>query len=153
MAERLIVFDLDFTLWDCGGTWCDCTRPPYRKKESRVFDSRGSEITLYPHVREILDYCREQGWIMALASRTDEPAWARELLALLGIDRLFAHREIYPGGKVTHLKRINRLSGVSFDRMIFFDDEMRNIRDTEALGVKAVYVERGLDWEVFRSAL
>ena len=25
----LLVFDLDFTLWDAGGTWCDQTKPPF----------------------------------------------------------------------------------------------------------------------------
>ncbi len=151
MAFDLAVFDLDFTLWDCGGTWCDCTRPPYRKEKGRVFDSRGAQITLYPHVREILDYCRREGWILALASRTEEPAWARELIGLFGIGDYFSHREIYPGSKVTHLKRIGKESGVPLSRMVFFDDELRNIRDAAALGVTAVHVAGGLDWDVFRS--
>ena len=148
----LVVFDLDFTLWDCGGTWCDCTRPPYRRTGGTVRDARGGEIVLYPDVRAILEYCREEGIIMALASRTDEPGWARELLDLLGVSGYFPHKEIYPGAKTTHLNRIRDQSGIGFESMAFFDDEMRNIRDARSLGVRGIYVEAGLNWNVFRSA-
>lgn len=41
---KLIVFDLDFTLWNAGGTWCDHTFPPYRKENNRVIDSQGNII-------------------------------------------------------------------------------------------------------------
>ncbi|MCB1124156.1 MAG: magnesium-dependent phosphatase-1, partial [Verrucomicrobiae bacterium] len=51
----VIVFDLDFTLWDCGGTWCDCLWPPFRKAGSRVLDAHDSHVRLYPDVQEILD--------------------------------------------------------------------------------------------------
>ena len=52
----LIVFDLDFTLWDCGGLWVDCTSYPFRKREDgRIVDSDGKNLRLYEDVPEILD--------------------------------------------------------------------------------------------------
>ncbi|MDA3961877.1 MAG: magnesium-dependent phosphatase-1 [Planctomycetota bacterium] len=143
---RLLVFDLDFTLWDCGGTWCDCTRPPYRGHGDAVYDADGRSISLYPDVLAILDACDERGIAMALASRTEAPPWARELLTRLGIEQRFGQQEIYPGEKTRHFARIQADSGIAYRDMAFFDDEQRNIRAVSALGVQAIHVPTGLRW-------
>ena len=41
---ELVVFDLDFTLWDCGGTWCDCLSPPFMVRDQRILDRTGRWI-------------------------------------------------------------------------------------------------------------
>ncbi len=51
----LIVFDLDFTLWNAGGEWCDCTTPPYIIKNSKIYDAVGRYIHLYNDSFEILE--------------------------------------------------------------------------------------------------
>ena len=119
---ELIVFDLDFTLWDCGGTWCDCTTPPYRKRRGKVLDQLGREIILYHEVLTILDYCDEKAIPMALASRTEQPAWARQLVDLLGIADRFAFAEIYPTSKLQHFAALRQSSGIDYEAMVFFDD-------------------------------
>jgi magnesium-dependent phosphatase 1 len=141
----LFVFDLDFTLWDCGGTWCDCTSPPYWREKGSVVDSAGRSISLYPHVPGILQKLKKDDHKLAAASRTHEPDWARELLHLLGISDLFDWKEIYPGPKIPHFKNLKEKSGIPYDQMIFFDDEMRNIYDISRLGVHAIHVEEGLE--------
>ena len=141
----LLVFDLDFTLWDCGGTWCDCTEPPYRKESNRVFDSAGRHISLYPEVREILEAAERAGLKIAAASRTHQPDWAEELLELLEIGRFFDWKEIYPGPKIPHFNSLKKKSGIEYEQMYFFDDELRNIRDVSSLGVRAVHVGEGLN--------
>ena len=140
----LLVFDLDFTLWDCGGTWCDCTDPPYRKESGVVTDNAGRIISLYPDVPGILYDVKKEGHSLAAASRTHEPGWALKLLELLGVEDLFEYKEIYPGPKVPHFRELKRKSGFDYDQMIFFDDEMRNIKEISAMGVKSVYIENGL---------
>lgn len=154
MRKRLAVFDLDFTLWDAGGVWCDCTDPPYSRDGSgRVFDSRGREIRLYEEVPEVLEYLAREGIGIGLASRTDAPLWADELTRLLGIDPHVGYREIYPGCKIRHLTRISEASGVGFSEMVFFDDERRNVRDAESIGVESVWVRRGVDLGMVRDAV
>ena len=37
----LLVFDLNFTLWNAGGTRCDHTTPPYRKRIDHILDGGG----------------------------------------------------------------------------------------------------------------
>lgn len=146
----MVVFDLDFTLWDCGGTWCDHTSPPYRRHADSVQDSSGRIITLYPEVRRILNDCQQRQLPMALASRTYEPAWAKQLLQLFEIDRLFDVQQIFPDSKRTHFANIEQQTGINYTNMLFFDDEMRNVREVNSLGVHAVLVENGLNWLLFQ---
>jgi len=151
---ELIVFDLDFTLWDCGGLWCDCTQPPYiRDDAGRVWDSAGREMRLYDGVTELLSSLNYQGYQIALASRTDEPSWANELTRLLELNPWVDYREIYPGSKVKHLKKISKDSGVPLEKMLFFDDEARNIADARDIGVDAVLVKHGLSRELVMARL
>jgi len=146
--KRLFVFDLDFTLWDAGGTWCDHTDPPYKKVGEVVKDSQGRVLKLYPQVIHILDMLKEKGITMALASRTGRPEWAEQLLDLFEIKHYFPIREIYPSTKVAHFKNIRERSGIEYENMIFFDDEKINILEVGRLGVHAVFVPQGLNWAI-----
>lgn len=143
--DRLVVFDLDFTLWDAGGTWCDHTNPPYKRINNHVEDSWGSRIVLYPDVMEVLEELKQQGFTMALASRTGAPQWAQKLLHLFEINTYFDYKEIYPGSKIEHFNQLHHLTKIPFENMVFFDDEMRNISEVGSLGVHAVYVEDGIN--------
>ncbi len=151
--KKLVVFDLDFTLWDAGGTWCDCTNPPYKRMNNHVVDSNGSIITLYPEVRDILNQLKEQNMTMALASRTSAPSWAKELLRLFEIEHYFAFQEIYPSSKLKHFKQLQSDSGIHYSDMVFFDDEMRNITEVGTLGVHAVFVDDGVNLKMVNEAV
>ncbi|MCB1229054.1 MAG: magnesium-dependent phosphatase-1 [Verrucomicrobiae bacterium] len=143
---KLVVFDLDFTLWDCGGLWIDCTTPPFRLDgDGRIRDRRERVFRLYPEVPGILDRLESVGCLLGLASRTEQPSWAREVLDLMGIRQRFQFEEIYPGSKVRHFGAIQRASGLAYDEMVFFDDEDRNIVEVGALGVTAIHVRNGMN--------
>ena len=150
---RLIVFDLDFTLWDCGGTWCDCLTPPFRDNNGRVVDAEGRDVQLYDCVADVLDWCDDNEISMALASRTEQPSWARELISMLNVADRFPFAEIYPSTKLKHFAALRADSEIEYRDMLFFDDEMRNIREVSNLGVSCVHVEDGIRREVFDHAL
>ncbi|MDC8831069.1 magnesium-dependent phosphatase-1 [Alteromonas gilva] len=152
-TQKVIVFDLDFTLWDCGGVWIDCSQPPFVQRERRIVDSRGAYMRLYDDVPRILAYCKENQYHCALASRTTEPDWAKTLLGLLDIDHYFHQQQIFPGSKVAHFKALKKAFGCEYQDMLFFDDEMRNIEEVSRLGVTAVHVPEGLNWTLFRESL
>lgn len=145
--KSLYVFDLDFTLWDAGGTWCDHCRPPFVNAAMGVQDADGALIQLYPQVIHILETLVKKGYPMALASRTGRPDWAMELLQLFRIDHFFAVKEIYPSSKLQHFSNIRNKTGIPYDSMIFFDDEHRNIQEVSRLGVDCRLVRQGLCWE------
>ena len=147
---KLIVFDLDFTLWNAGGTWCDHTFPPYTRVNGHITDSEGSKIVLYPDVPDILQTLHSQNYLMGLASRTGQPTWAKQLLELFQIDHYFNYKEIYPGSKIEHFNQLHHLTNIPYEHMVFFDDEMRNIHDVSSLGVHAVFVEDGVNMRLIK---
>jgi magnesium-dependent phosphatase 1 len=149
----LVVFDLDFTLWDCGGTWCDHTNPPYCKKNGFVLDDNGLVIRLYNDVIDILETLRTQSIPIAIASRTSQPLWANDLLNLFDLDKYFDYKEIYPSSKVKHFNRLNAETKIPYNQMLFFDDEFRNIEEVRNLGVESVFVRNGIDFPLFYNSV
>ena len=142
---RVYIFDLDFTIWNAGDTFCSETCPPYKWKNGKLVDAEDRWIRLYPDVKEILEKLKEQGVIIAAASRTHEPNWANDLLQLFDIDRYFTIKEIYAGEKSTHILNIMQKTNCSVNELIFFDDEQRNIDTVQALGITTVHIKDGLN--------
>ena len=74
---------------------------------------------------------------VGVASRSDEPSWARECLRKFFVcagvsmmDVVTEERcEIYKGSKRDHFAALSRKTGIAYDKMCFFDDDMSNIRD------------------------
>ncbi len=150
---RIFVFDLDFTIWDAGGTWCDVTNPPYFWRNEKLFDQSGNWIRLYPQVIDIFKKLKLQNKKIASASRTFEPTWANDLIKLFDIDKYFDRKEIYPSSKIHHFKNIQNYFQVPYSEMVFFDDEYRNIEEIGALGVKTVFVRSGITFEMVNQFL
>ncbi|KAL0478382.1 magnesium-dependent phosphatase [Acrasis kona] len=162
---KLFVFDLDLTLWECDGTWIDtCSGPPF------TFDKNSDQLMPQAKTRSN-GKCEiyKDGWIilhalrearnngadlkLAVASRTEEPKWARELLEVLNIWSWFDYKEIYPSTKTKHFASLKKSSGLEYEEMIFFDDEQRNIDAVGKLGVTCVYTRKGVSIASFLKGL
>ncbi|GLJ15131.1 hypothetical protein SUGI_0247510 [Cryptomeria japonica] len=139
ILPRLVVFDLDYTLWPF---YCECRSP--REKPS-----------LYPQAKGILNALKEKGVSMAIASRTPTPATAITFLKNLGITSLFTTMEIYPSWshKTEHFEKIHQKTGVPLKSMLFFDDENRNIEAVSNMGVTSIWVGNGVNIEALNSGL
>ncbi len=140
---KLFVFDLDFTIWDAGGTWCDCTYPPYQKKGNDIIDVDGRMISMYPDILKILLKLSESNKMISAASRTNAPDIADQLMKMFDIHHYFHHPQIYPGSKVSHFKIIQQNFNIDYSQMVFFDDEYRNIDEVSKLGVTCEFLEDG----------
>ncbi|KAM9066274.1 magnesium-dependent phosphatase 1 [Sarcophilus harrisii] len=149
---QLAVFDLDYTLWPF---WVDThVEPPFhRNRDGSVRDCNNQIITLYPEVPDVLERLHGQGVTIAAASRTGEIHGANQLLQLFDLDKYFAYKEIYPGCKITHFERLQQKSGIPYSKMIFFDDEKRNIIDVSKLGVTCIHVQSEMNLHTLTKGL
>eukprot|EP00252_Welwitschia_mirabilis_P014119 TRINITY_DN31161_c0_g1_i1.p1 TRINITY_DN31161_c0_g1~~TRINITY_DN31161_c0_g1_i1.p1 ORF type:complete len:185 (+),score=21.52 TRINITY_DN31161_c0_g1_i1:237-791(+) len=139
VLPRLVVFDLDYTLWPF---YCEC-------RSSR------DKPSLYPHANGILHALQEKGVSMAIASRSPTPGVAKTFLNKLGITSLFSAMEIFPSWthKTQHFQKIQQKTGVPFNAMLFFDDEDRNIDSVSKMGVTSIWLGNGINLEAFKTGL
>jgi magnesium-dependent phosphatase 1 len=100
---------------------------------------------------------------IAAASRSTTPELAREMLKLLRLTtkpileqnakssnaatvkaiEYFDEVQIYPESKISHFEQIEDATKISYEEMLFFDDESRN-REVEQLGVVMWLVKDGV---------
>jgi magnesium-dependent phosphatase 1 len=167
---KLIVFDLDFTLWPF-----DCDKDvisPYFRAVQGVVDSRYFPANPYPDVPSILATLYDNGIPVAYASRNPSSGSVKELLTTIPMmtsmgektlwdalpDRDYFHAYSTMGankGKTMHFTALKRISGVEYSDMLFFDDLVQNIKYAEEQGTVAILLEnrRGLTWGSFLQGL
>lgn len=169
-----MVFDLDYTLWPF---WVDTHPTPpltlHPTKPMTVIDrypppslppplslssiltppsSYKTEFTPFSTTHPLLTALHTSNILVSLASRTEAPPLARQVLDLLHLRQyITGYEEIYPGSKVGHFRRLAEKSGVGYEEMVFFDDERRNREVEGKLGVVTVIVteEMGCSMEEF----
>lgn len=99
--------------------------------------------------------------IVGVASRSDEPSWARECLRKFVVstgvsmmDIVTEERcEIYKGSKRNHFAALQKKTGLPYNRMCFFDDDPDNIRDVKTLGVHCFLTPDGVTRAIFEQGL
>lgn len=108
--------------------------------------------------------------LIAIASCCDEPAWAREILQKFRIFDPTEQRwtvsmadtiasqdlvQIHHTNKTQHHKYLKAASGIPFEDMIFFDDQMGNIRSVSGIGVLSIQTsgDDGVSWKTFVEGL
>ena len=158
VLPKLIVFDLDNTLWTPElytlrylDGYRDA-RPPRPAAGRDVWLVDGAADVLWElatHAR-----WREAPTALAVASRTNKGPWARALLGQFKPDgvtplaSLLAHTAIFTGDKTAHFEQLRAESGVEFEDMVFFDDardgKFGNCERVARLGVLSVHTPRGL---------
>lgn len=93
----------------------------------------------------------------AVASRTDEPQWAKICMDYLvasdgsTLSHCFGDLiEISFGNKKEHFRRLQKKTRIPYEQMVFFDNEQYNIKSVQQLGVRCVYTPDGMmeeHWE------
>ncbi|XP_016497350.1 uncharacterized protein LOC107816175 isoform X1 [Nicotiana tabacum] len=165
VLPRLVVFDLDYTLWPF---YCECR-------------SINEKPSMYPQAKGILHALKDKGVNVAIASRSPTPDIANAFLKKLGIKPMFVAQltssqplftwsrsgnsrleerktkkiEIFSSWthKTEHFQKINRKTAVPYNDMLFFDDENRNIQAVLKMGVTSILVGKGVNLGAFRQGL
>lgn len=131
------------------------TGPPLPHVSTDSFYSWGESFTFYRDVPSILLAVKSlpTPLLLGIASRTMTPDLAHTLLKQLSIKpagkhaiEYFDYMQIFPGDKKQHFSKINKASGVAYEEMLFFDDEVRN-KNVEGLGVVMWLVRDGVSRE------
>ncbi|XP_058759215.1 uncharacterized protein LOC131632484 [Vicia villosa] len=139
VLPKLVVFDLDQTLWPF---YCECR-------------SKHDTPSLFPHSRGILSALKDEGIDAAIASKSPTPHIATTFLDKLSITSMFVAQEIFYTSthKTDHFQKIQSKTGVSYNSMLFFDDDNNNIKEISKLGVTSILVRNGVNLGVFREGL
>ena len=164
---KLVAFDLDGTIWspdmyELWGGGSPFTAIDDGKKFLR--DSSGTTVRLLGitgHLLHELKFSDEwRGVKLAWVSKTDEPLWANECLQKFKssggapLISLADSSQIYKGNKQEHFRNLKReYPDIDFANMIFFDNEMGNIRDVSKIGVCSVYCPDGVTKEIWDEGL
>lgn len=148
------MFDLDACVWfpEMYHLWGGGGAPFTPMSNGNVQDRAGTEVYLMGSVREILQELKSdpkwEGTHLCLASSCDEPSWARECLSKIVVDpndgtviqNLVTVSEIHKGNKQSHLRNIQKETGIPFENMVFFDDQRQNCVSVAKLGVTCYHV-------------
>ncbi len=148
MPVRLVIFDLDGTLWECTAGVCGRLLPPLALEgPDALIDATGARLRLLPGARALLETLRGQGILLSAASLNDEPV-AREALQLLGIEELFSYPQLRSHPKDLSIRNILHLfaerAGIRLapQEVLFVDDQSDNVRMARDLGVRVLQAGR-----------
>lgn len=148
-----------FQLWGGGS--------PFKQNSNNTLtDSKGVNVRLLADVAASWGELHRrmqagQSLLVGVASRSDEPAWARECLrkfivspGVTMMDVVTQERcEIYKGSKRDHFEALHTKTGIAYQKMCFFDDDMENIRDVSGIGVHCFYTPDGVTTALFEQGL
>jgi magnesium-dependent phosphatase 1 len=145
-------------------------------------DRAHTQVTLLGESARILHalktHPRWSNTVVAWVSCCDEPEWAYECLSKFNTDPssipnhpmpLQASSDqplrleqcvdskacmIFKSNKQTHFKRLRAAyPHIAYEEMVFFDNDMGNIRDVSPLGVKCVYTPHGMTHSVWEDGM
>ena len=163
ILPKMIVFDLDHTLW---------TPELYTLRHIPESDRpvAGEDVWLLPDSYAVLhELATHPRWKddvqIGIASRTSSVSFAHHLLNTIEIDdgRSIASlvepgcTQIFSGNKKKHFERLVKASGYDYSDMIFFDDardgKYGNCEPVAALGTMSCHCPRGLTLDIFEHGL
>jgi magnesium-dependent phosphatase 1 len=142
---KVIVFDLDFTLWPC---YIQTLDAPIRKIDDQcLIDSNGDKYTPFKDVTKILRTLREKclgpDGYLAVASRSVSRELAINAIDIFGWSLYFSSVHVYPRIKDEHLRGIKAdLNFESFRDVLFFDDDHKNYKPVYDLGAMPYLVNK-----------
>ena len=165
ILPKLIIFDLDNTLWT-PELYQLRNKLPKATKNCDFVPQAGKDVMLFEGARRLLqqpsdDYLptTRPGIALGIASRTKSVEWAHALLGQFQLTSILNHVEIFPGSKKQHFQNIQKASGgIEYKDMLFFDDardgKYGNCEPIANLGCLTVHTPNGLQTvELFDSAL
>jgi magnesium-dependent phosphatase-1 len=140
---RLVVFDLDETVWSVSRDFCAAMVEPYEVRGDEVRDAEGRRLVLRDDARRTFDGLLERGYRLSAASR-NHPVVGRRVLEALCLWERFTHPCLEWQDKdlsvANVLEDFRRLGPEPFEprETLFVDDWPQNVIDAAGVGVLGV---------------
>lgn len=132
---------------------------------SVLIDKVGATVRLLGISAEVLHEVRNhsqwQETKIAIASTTDEPSWAFECLNKFKTSpgqenfiTCFDSIQVFHDNKRVHFQNMKKeYPNIEYSEMMFFDNQMNNIKDVSKLGVHCVFCPDGITENIWRDGL
>uniref|UniRef100_A0A7S1BPN2 Magnesium-dependent phosphatase-1 n=1 Tax=Corethron hystrix TaxID=216773 RepID=A0A7S1BPN2_9STRA len=165
MLPKLVVFDLDYTLWRPELYQLDHPILPLQSIKEGIggaLTASNEIVDLFPAARRVLCDLHQKQIPVAIASRTHLEKVALQLLSTIMVDgetsvaNVIGDMPVIIRGtsKDSHFRTIRDRSGISFVDMTFYDNELLNIEDVQnRLGVHSVYCPYGITDKIWESGM
>lgn len=152
---KLIVFDLDGTLWDHEDA--SQLSPPLRRiSEDVIVDSKGERLQLHPNVRRVLSKLRERRDLILAVASWNKADKVKPILELLGIKEYFDYIVIeFTDRKDLMIKRImkqiekDKSIRLSPEDIIYIDDREVHINDIRRAIGNVIFIKMWHDVKSF----
>ena len=151
---KLVVLDLDGTLWDCEDI--SLLTPPFRVvRKGVIIDSEGREVRIRDGVDDFLKWCMAKGLILATLSWNDLRK-ALDALRALGMLEYFRHHaiEYHPRKHEMLLKLLRKLRDEGIDvrpeEIVYVDDRDIHVDDVVKHVGPVKFLHFGRDVRNFR---
>lgn len=162
---KLVAFDLDGTVWspDMYMLWGGGAPFEVKDPTKNLIDCSGQEVRLLGEIGKILEELATteewKGTVISWVSCTDEPSWANECLMKfvtpgkgIPLKSLVPDKAemIFKSSKKEHFKRLKAAyPEIEYSEMIFFDNEMGNIRTCTQAGVLSIHCPDGMTRDIW----
>lgn len=145
--KRLVIFDLDDTLWECdGGCVSFLTMPFSPQGADALSDADGRTLRLMPGTRSLLSWLADRDVLLSIASYNYAEFGTAALAALGILDRFFVP-QICVAHKDEMVRRICSYAcpqGIRRSDMLFVDDRYSNIARVSQLCVPCLHMGRDI---------
>ncbi len=150
MRYKLIVFDLDETLWSVQQRKLEPVSGPFELVDSHTAISDNAEVTLFRGVRALLKNLTKRHKFVSLASRSD-PDVSEELMRLFDIYHHFSYCQWGWQEKGTAVLNVLKAlrdidkGKISPQEVLFIDDYPANVANVKGLGAATLLFGRDID--------
>lgn len=142
---KLIVFDTDYTLWPFNFYYD--VMPPVRNGTIRktAVDKNNKTLKPYPDVPIIFKTLYKLKYKIGVATRGFMNRRYLSILRYTELMKYISYQQCYALSQRRNLHLIQRESGVDFNEMLYFDDEITGCIDASDLNLTAILVFDGMN--------